>query len=64
MKYAPVLRPDSMHLMVSLATEHRRTLKQGNCQNAFCQGILPDDENTIIKPPIGDPMPQRTNTGS
>jgi hypothetical protein len=54
-KYAPVLRPDSMHLMVSLATEHRCTLKQGNCKNACCQGILPDDEITIIKPPIGEP---------
>ncbi len=54
-KYAPVLCPDSMHLMVSLATEHRCTLKQGNCKNTFCQGILPDDETTIVKPPIGDP---------
>jgi hypothetical protein len=54
-KYAPVLCPDSMRLMVSLATEHCHTLKQGNCKNAFCQGILPDDEITIIKPPIGDP---------
>ena len=54
-KYAPVLRPDSMRLMVSLAVEQRRTLKQGDCKNAFCQGILPDDEITIVKPPIGDP---------
>ncbi len=41
--------------MVSFATERRRTLKQGNCKNTFCQGILPDDEITIAKPPIGDP---------
>jgi hypothetical protein len=54
-KYAPVLLPDSMHLMVSLAMERRCTLKQGNCKNAFCQGILPDDEITIVKPPIKDP---------
>ena len=54
-KYAPVLRPDSMRLMVSLAVEKRRTLKQGDCKNAFCQGILPDDEITIVKPPISDP---------
>jgi len=54
-KYAPVLRPDSMRLMVSLAAEQCRTLKQGDCKNAFCQGILPDDEITIVKPPIGDP---------
>jgi hypothetical protein len=54
-KYAPVLRPDSMRLMVSLAVEQRRTLKQGDCKNAFCQGVLPDDETTIVKPLIGDP---------
>ena len=54
-KYAPVLRPDSLRLMVSLAVERHRTLKQGDCKNAFCQGILPDDEMTIVKPPIGDP---------
>jgi hypothetical protein len=54
-KYAPVLCPDSMRLMVSLAVEQRRTLKQGDCKNAFCQGILPDDEVTTVKPPIGEP---------
>jgi hypothetical protein len=42
-KYTPVLRPNSMRLMVSLAMEQRRTLKQGDCKNAFCQGVLPDD---------------------
>ena len=54
-KYAPVLRPDTLRLLVSMAVEHRRTLKQGDCKNAFCQGILPADEITIVKPPIGDP---------
>jgi hypothetical protein len=54
-KYTPVLHLDSMHLMVSLATEHHRTLKQGGCKNAFCQSVLPDDEIIIVKPPIKDP---------
>ncbi len=54
-KYAPVLRPNSMQLLVSMAVEKRRTLKQGDCKNAFCQGILPNDEITIVKPLIGDP---------
>jgi len=54
-KYAPVLRPDSLRLLTSMAVERRRTLKQGDCKNAFCQGILPPDEITIVKPPIGDP---------
>ena len=53
-KYAPVLRSDSMRLLVSLAVEKRRALKQGDCKNAFCQGVLPDNEITIVKPPIGD----------
>ncbi len=30
-------------------------LKQGNCKNAFCQDILPPEEVTIIRPPLGDP---------
>ncbi len=54
-KCAPVLRPDLMQLITSLAMEKHRTLKQGDCKNAFCQGILPHNEKTIIKPPIGDP---------
>ena len=29
--------------------------RQGDCKNAFCQGILPPDKITIIKPPIRDP---------
>ena len=54
-KYAPVLRPDSLRLLTSMAVERRCTLKQGDCKNAFCQGILPPEEITIVKPPIGDP---------
>jgi len=54
-KYAPVLRPDTLRLLTSMAVERRCTLKQGDCKNAFCQGILPPDEITIVKPPIGDP---------
>jgi hypothetical protein len=55
-KDAPVLRHDSMRLMVSMAMECRCFFKQGDCKNAFCQGIvLPEDEIMIVKPPIGDP---------
>jgi hypothetical protein len=54
-KHAPVLWPDSLRLMVSMATERHTVLKQGDCINAFCQGVLPDNEVTIVKPPIGDP---------
>ncbi len=54
-KYAPVHPPNSMQLITSLDIEKCRTLKQSDCKNAFCPGILPDDEITIIKPPIDDP---------
>ncbi len=54
-KYAPILRSDTLHFLVSLAIQQRRTLKEGDCKNAFCQGILPPDEITIVKTPIGDP---------
>ena len=53
-KYDPVLRPNTLQFIVSLAVEQRRTLQQGDCKNAFCQGILPPNEITIVKPPIGD----------
>jgi hypothetical protein len=54
-KYAPVLCPDTLCLMVSMTVKRHCTLKQGDCKNAFCQGILPADDVTIVKPPIGDP---------
>jgi hypothetical protein len=54
-KYAPVLCPDTLCLIVSMAVQQRHTLKQGDCKNAFCQSVLPPDEITIVKPPIGDP---------
>jgi hypothetical protein len=54
-KYAPVLSPDSMRLMVSMAVQKHCTMCQGDCKNAFCQGILSEDKITIVKPPIGNP---------
>ncbi len=54
-KYAPVLRSDTLQRILSMAVERCRTLKQGNCKNAFCQGILPPEEITIVKPPISGP---------
>ena len=38
-----------------MAVENRRLLKQGDCKNAFCNGDLPKDEITIVRPPSGDP---------
>ena len=58
-KFAPILCPDTMCLIVSMAIERHRTLQQSNCKNAFFQGILPLDEITIIRPPIGDPYAKK-----
>jgi hypothetical protein len=54
-KFAPVLRIESLRLLVSMAVEKRRPLRQGDCKNAFCQGILPEEEVTIVRPPSSDP---------
>ncbi len=54
-QFAPVLRGDSLRFLVSLAVEKQRLLHQGNCKNAFCQGILPPDKITIVRLPAGDP---------
>jgi hypothetical protein len=54
--YAPVLRQDSLQLLVSLAAQKRRVLKQGDCKNVFCQHTLPNDEMVIMTPPPGCPV--------
>ena len=54
-RFAPVLRFDSLRFLISLAAQQRRGLKQGNCKHAFCQGVLPPEEITIVRPLSGDP---------
>ena len=54
-KFAPVLRSNSLRFLVSLAVDKQHPLRQGDCKNTFCQGILPPDEVTIVHPPAGDP---------
>ena len=49
--YAPVLSGPASRLLLSMAIEDGRRLKQGDCKNAFCNGILPDDEVCIVRPP-------------
>ncbi len=53
--FVPVLRFDSLCFLVSMSTQPRWALKQGNCKNTFCQVILPAEETTIVRPPSGDP---------
>ena len=54
-RYAPVLSGSAARLLVSMAVKNGRTLKQGDCKNAFCNGILPEDEICIVKPPADCP---------
>jgi hypothetical protein len=54
-KLAPVLCGNLLCFLVSMAVKKCRSFCQGNCKNAFCQGILPPEEVTIVQPPSGDP---------
>jgi hypothetical protein len=54
-RYAPVLKYSSLRLLCSKAVEHKKILQQGDCKNAFCHAILPEDELTVVRPPVGDP---------
>jgi hypothetical protein len=47
-RFAPVLQFNSLCFLVSLSTQHHQGLKQGDCKNAFCQGILPPEKTTIV----------------
>ncbi len=51
----PRSSPGCLRFLVSLAVQKRCPLCQGNCKNAFCQGVLPPDEITIVCPPQGAP---------
>eukprot|EP00956_Cyclotella_meneghiniana_P020999 scaffold37679_cov76-Cyclotella_meneghiniana.AAC.13 len=54
-KYAPVLKYSSLRLLVAKAVRAKRVLQQGDCKNAFCNAELPEDELTVVRPPVGDP---------
>ena len=57
-RYAPVLSATAAQLLTLMAVGDGRRLKQGDCKNAFCNGILPNDEICIVKPPTGCPRSQ------
>jgi hypothetical protein len=46
----------AVRLLVSLAINHNKFAQQGECKNAFCNPILPDDEVVIVLPPQGCPF--------
>ncbi len=54
-RFAPVLHQNSLCFITSLTVEKHRALRQGDCKNTYCQGILLPEETMIICPPSGDP---------
>ena len=54
-RYAPVLKYTSLRLLTAKAISAKRILQQGDCKNAFCNALLPPEERTVIRPPVGDP---------
>ncbi len=54
-KFSLVLCGDSLCFLVSIAVQKRSFFCQGNCKNGFCQGILPSEEVTIVRPSSSDP---------
>ena len=57
-RYVPVLKYSSLCLLIVKAVGYKRILQQGNCKNSFYNATLPDNEFTLIQPPIEDPSYQ------
>ena len=55
-KYAPVISQTHFRCLLLLAITCKRKLRQGDVKNAFCNGILPEDEMVVINPPKGCPF--------
>ena len=53
--YAPVLSSLEVRLLTSLSIFHKRTLKNGDIKQAFCQAVLPHTEQYALCPPPGCP---------
>jgi hypothetical protein len=53
--FSPVVPIPVVRLLTALAVHNKRILKQGDCKFAFIQALLPKNELTIVKPPIGCP---------
>ena len=52
--YTQVLKYESLCLHTAKEVGDKRTLQQCDCKNAFCNIALPDDDITVIRPPIDD----------
>ena len=57
-RYVHVLKYTPLLLLTAKSVGDKRILQQGDRKNAFYNAQLPDDEVTVICPPIGDPYLQ------
>ena len=53
-RYAPVLKYISLRPLTSKSVGDKFILQQDDFKNAFCNSTLPDNEVTVIRPPIVD----------
>ena len=58
-KYTFILSSTVARLLVSMAIEDFRRLKQADCKHGFCNDILPEDEICIVKPPANCPRSKK-----
>jgi hypothetical protein len=54
--FSPVVSIPVVCFLTALSVHNKRTLKQGDSKFAFIQANLPDDEITVVKPPVGYPF--------
>ena len=55
-KDAPVISQNQFRCLLSIAVSKQRKLCQGDVENAFCNGVLPDNEMVVNKLPKGCPV--------
>ena len=53
-QFAPVLSYSSLGITTSNAADKIIILQQDNCKNSFWNALLPEDDITTVRPPIGN----------
>ena len=54
--FAPVISQSEVRLLCSISAQMKRIPKSGDVSQAFCQGVLPEGEEYVIRPPPGCPI--------
>jgi len=49
--FVPVISMVELRFMVSLTIQHKYILRSGDVKQAFCQTVLPRDEQYVLRPP-------------